>query len=230
MRRASKLVLPCVLCLSLCGLCSSCNIIGAVAQVLPRADVAPAYTGLANQTIAVMVWADRGVRIDYPQLQSDVAKDITAKLHEGTRPKDPKQKPSPELSNAQYLDPMAVIRFQADHPELEGLPSTDVATRLGVTRVIYVEVSSFETRSELSIDLFKGTVTGRLEVLEVNKGADGTKTAHVAYADGELSSVYPPHRPEGIAGTDVNAEHIYLKTVDQFATDISLKFVQHPGE
>src|SRR5438552_8726520 len=85
-------------------LTSGCNVIGALAQVAPRPDVAPAYTGLANKTIGVMVWAERDVRIDYPELQTDIAKSITAKLQEGTHPKDKKTKLSPELLNAQDLD------------------------------------------------------------------------------------------------------------------------------
>jgi hypothetical protein len=209
-------------------LTSGCNVIGAFAQVTPPPDVAPAYVGLANQTVAVMVWTDRGVRIDFPELQADVAKNIDSKLREGTRPKNPKQKPSPELVNVQYLDPMAVVRFQADHPELEGTPSTELGTRLGVTRVIYIEIYTFETRSNLSVDLFKGTVLARLEVLEVARDAEGKKTAHLAYNDSNVSVTYP-HQPEGIGGTDITAEEVYHQTVDEFATEIALRFVRHEG-
>jgi hypothetical protein len=228
MRRLIWIFLHCLLPTAYCLLLSGCNVIGALAQVVPHPDIAPAYTGLNNQTVGVMVWADRGVRIDYPELQAEVAKSIDGKLREGTHPKDPKQKPSPELVNVQYLDPMAVVRFQADHPELEGQPSTEMATRLGVTRVIYVEIYSFETRSNLSIDLFRGTVLARLEVLEVSKDAEGKKTARIAYNDSNVSVSYPPHQTEGIAGTDVTSELIYHKTVDEFATEIALRFVRHP--
>src|SRR5258707_2322657 len=98
--------------------CAGCNIIGAAAQVLPHADIAPAYEGLAHQTVGVMVWVDRGVAIDYPSLQADVARSITNKLSETTNQKEKKKVPK-EVVGAQYLDPMTVIRFQADHPELE---------------------------------------------------------------------------------------------------------------
>ena len=211
-------------------LLSGCNIIGAAAQVLPRPDIAPAYKGLAGQTVGVMVWVDRGVRIDFPSLQGDIARSLTDKLSQTSNPRDAKakEKVPPEMANVQYLNPMSVIRFQEDHPELEGLPSTEVATRLGVTRVIYLEVFTFETRSDVSIDLFKGTVLAKMEVLEVSRDASGNKTAKVAYNDPDFRTLYPPNRPEGIAGTDVNTEQIYLKTVDQFTDDVALKFVTHP--
>ena len=61
-------------------------------------------------------------------------------------------------------------------------------------------------------------------------GAEGAKTARVVYTDPNLSTTYPPHRPEGIGGTDVTAEQIYLKTIDEFTTDLTLRFVRHSGE
>jgi hypothetical protein len=198
--------------------------------VVPPADIAPAYKGLANQTVGVMVWVDRGVRVDYPNLQADIARDLTTKLNQATKPRDPKDKAQSEVANIRYLDPMAIVRFQADHPELEGTPSKDVAVRLGVTRVIYLEVYSFETRPNESIDLFKGTLLSKMEVLEVSPptAPGAAKVAKIAYTDGDMRSVYPPKRPEGVGGTDVNAEYIYRKTVDQYTTDVALTFITHP--
>ena len=223
----------CFACCSLItALASGCNLIGAAAQVLPQPDILPSYKGLSGQTVGVMVWVDRGVRIDNPSLQGDVARGLTTKFSQVTNPKDPKdlEKVPPEMAHIQYLNPMSILRFQEDHPELEGMPSTDIAKRLGVTRVIYLEIYSFETRPNESIDLFKGTLLSKLEVLEISTGPGGVKTARVAYSDSDLRSVYPPNRPEGIAGTDVSSEYIYRKTVDQFTTDVATKFVTHPAE
>ena len=209
---------------------ASCNVIGAIAQVAPQPDIAPAYKGLANQTVGVAVWVDRGVRVDYPTLQTDIARDLTTKMNRATHPKDPKDKIPPEIANIRYLDPMAIIRFQAEHPELEGASASDLATRLGVTRVIYLEVYSFETRPQQSIDLFKGTLLSKMQVMEVAPGANGAKIATVGYTDPDMQSAYPHHRPEGIAGSDVNTDLIYRKTVDQYTNDVALKFVTHPQE
>jgi hypothetical protein len=234
MDRRRWIVLPCLSSL-LVGLLignGGCNLIGAAAQVMPQPDIAPAYKGLGGQTVGVMVWVDRGVRIDYPNLQADIARDLTGKLTMLTTPRDPKEreKVAPEMAHVRYLDPMAVVRFQADHPELEGMPAEDLAKRLGVTRVIYLQVYSFETRPQESIDLFKGTLLSRMEVLEVSPGAGGAKKVRAGYSDPDIRSVYPPHRPEGVAGNDVNTDYIYRKTVDQFTTDVALKFVQHPQD
>lgn len=216
--------------LALAGLCltslTGCNIIGALAQVVPPPDVGAAYTNLKGQTVGVLVWVDHGPKIDYPSLQADVAKSLTAKLTEMTQPKDKKGKPVPELAGVQYLNPMTVIRFQEDHPELEGLPPTDVATRLGVTRVIYVEVKDFRTHAPDSPDIFKGLLSASVEVLEVTPGPN--KVATPGYTNPSMEVEYPPDRPEGLAIGDTSAQTLYDKTVDEFTDQVSLLFIRHP--
>jgi hypothetical protein len=217
--------------LALAGLClcslSGCNIIAAVGQLAPPPDVGAAYTNLKGQTVGVMVWVDRGPKIDYPMLQADIAKSLTSKLTVLTQPKD-KKKPTPELAGVQYLNPMTVIRFQEDHPELEGLPPTDVATRLGVTRVIYIEVKDFRTHAPDSPDIFKGLLSASLEVLEVTSGPN--KVAKVGYNNPSMDIEYPPDRPEGLAIGDTSAQTLYDKTVDEFTTQVSLLFFRHSSE
>src|SRR5437763_890065 len=71
---------------------SGCALLGVAAYKLTSAQtVKPKYTNLANQTVGVMVWADRGIRIDWPTLQLDLANSIDKKLKEQTT--DEKGKP-----------------------------------------------------------------------------------------------------------------------------------------
>ena len=207
---------------------SGCNVIGMAAQIAGPPDIGAAYTGLKGQSVGVLVWVDRGARVDYPMLQSDIAKGLTGKLTELTQPKEKKGKPKPELEGVQYLNPMTVIRFQEDHPELEGLPPKDVATRLGVTRVIYIEVKDFRTHSPDSPDIFKGMMTAGVQVLEVTAGPN--KVATVGYNQADMEINYPPDRPEGLPFGDVSAQALYDKTVDEFTSQVTLLFIRHPSK
>jgi hypothetical protein len=207
---------------------SGCNLIAAAAQFAPEPDVGAAYTNLKGQTVGVLVWVDRGPKIDYPMLQADVAKSLTNKLTELTQPPEKKGKPTPELAGIQYLNPMTVIRFQDDHPELEGLPPTDVATRLGVTRVIYIEIKDCRTHAPDSPDLFKGLISASVEVLEVTAGPN--KVAKVGYSNPSMEIEYPSDHPEGLAIGDTSAQTIYDKTVDEFTTQVALLFFRHPSK
>src|SRR4051794_13716446 len=72
----------CVLLLSASG----CNILGAAARVLPPPTIQPKYTGLMGQTVGVMVWVDRGLRMDFPSLTNDTAASFQNKLQHAADP------------------------------------------------------------------------------------------------------------------------------------------------
>src|SRR5437588_307573 len=78
-----------------------------------------------------------------------------------------------------------------DPPSVEMKNVTEVAPRLGVTRLIYVEVEDFGTRAPASIELFRGSMTATLKVVEVS--GDNAK---VGYEENGIKAVYPPHVPE----------------------------------
>ena len=205
--------------LALCvvALCSTgCNLIGAAAQVLPKPNVAAAYN-IKGQTVGVMVWVDRGVALDYPGLRADLAKTVQLHFNEAGKGKNK------DLESSQFLDPAKVVQFQEMHPEFEGMPITDVAPRLGVSRVIYIEVTAFETSS--SLYLLKGNATGTIQVIECGAGND--KKPRIAFS-ADLHSTYPPYGGDGVPSNDTNTVRaIYEGTVAQFGGDSAEKFYSH---
>ena len=222
-----------LLVLFFCSINTSCNIMGILGQVGPVPEIQPAYKGLNAQTVGVMVWVDRSIRIDYPSLQMDIAKGTTAQLKALSVPKvdkDKKEFAYKELAYTEYRNPLEIIQFMDNHPELEGSASTELAAQLGVTRVIYVQVFGFQTRPVESIDLYKGTLRARVEVLEVTNKSDKQKIAKQVYVDPEVVTVYPPRRPEGLAGDDISGKMIYDKTVESFTSDVVRLFIPHPAK
>src|SRR5687767_6456422 len=64
----------------LCATTTGCQALGVVASAIPPPTVMPRYNGLANQSVGVMVWADRGVRADWEDLRLQVATGVQAKM------------------------------------------------------------------------------------------------------------------------------------------------------
>ncbi len=191
------------------------------AKTLPN-DEPPKYVGLQNQTVAVMVWADRAVRVDWNKIQLDAAAAIQGTLQ--TRATKQKAK---ELQGAQFpLQPAAVVRFQRDRPFIETAPVTEFAPELGVTRLIYVELERFSTRSDFSAQLFRGTAVATLKVVEIDPA---TKQARVAYEENGITAGFPEKgREEGeVAGND---QAFYVGTIRALANEITKKFVTHEAE
>lgn len=196
-----------------------CTLVGAVAaKTLPN-DEPPKYVGLQGQTVAVMVWADRAVRVDWNKIQLDAAAAVQTALQTyGAQSKDK------ELSGAQFpLQPAAVVRFQKDRPFIETAPVTEFAPELGVTRLIYVELEKFSTRSDYAPQMYRGTAIATIKVVEIDPE---TKEARIAYEENGIRAGFPEKgREEGeVAGTD---QAFYAGTIRAFADEIAKKFVTH---
>jgi hypothetical protein len=198
-----------------------CQIFGLAGRVLPDPTIGASYHGLQNHTTAVMVWTDRAMAVDWPRLQLDLTRGIQSRLQDlASKPKDhPK-----ELEGTKFAAAESVVRYQRDHPEIDTQSITDVAPRLTVTRVIYIEVQQFSTRPEESLELYRGSLTGNLKVVEVHNGK-GT----VAYEEDNIKVAYPSDSPDhGLPNQSDLA--MYEKTLDAFSTQIMNRFVPHTEE
>lgn len=214
--RASAIGRWMIVCL-LAGFAGSCQYLGILAYTAPDPTVDAKYKGLVDQKVAVMVWADRATEIDWPHLQLDVARGIQSRLQDAAAKKENEK----ELKSTHFVAPESVVRFQHDHPEAEAQSVTDIAPRLDITRLIYVEIQQFSTRPEESTELYRGSLVGNLKVVEVINGR-----AKVVYPEDGIKVFYPEKSPEeGVpAGSDIE---MYEKTLESFSTQIANRFMKH---
>jgi hypothetical protein len=204
--------------LSLCLLPCGCNYLAAAAALTPVYED-PKYSGLANQKVGIMVWADTGIKIDWPTIQLDTAGCIESKL-QATQSNKAK-----ELSGTTWpVLPASIVRYQRDHPEIEAYPITDTAPKLGVTRLIYLEIQEFRTRSENAVELYRGSMSANIKILEISNGQ-----AKVGYEEDGVRVIFPKKSsPDGtIEGQDVQ---IYANTLETFADAIATRLIRHEVE
>lgn len=199
---------------------AGCAALGVAAHALPPPTIQAAYKGLQNQTAAIMVWADPGVRIDFNNIQVDIARSLQKKLTY-----DKKSLDVDELQGLTWpVDPVRIVRYQHDYPQVNSAPVATVAPKFGVSRLIYVEIQTVQTRSDVSVDLFRGTLVGSLKVVEINNGQ-----AKIAYEENNIRAIFPPKSPEeGVPNAD--DYRIYLGVLDQFTTELAMRFIPHPAE
>jgi hypothetical protein len=196
-------------------LSTGCNYIAAAAALTP-VYVDPKYKGLSDQSVGVMVWADRGVSIDWPDIQLDTAGSIQSNLQATQKAK------VKELSGTTWpVQPASIVRYQRDHPEIEAYPITDTAPKLGVTRLIYVEIQEFRTRSQTAVELYRGSMSANIKILEI---ADGK--AKVGYEEDGVRVIFPKKSlPEGaLEGQDVQ---IYAGNLNEFSNAICERLIRH---
>jgi hypothetical protein len=187
------------------------------ARATPKYEAA-AYKGLSKQSVAVMVWPDRGVQMDHPYVQGDVAAGIQKKLIDVQG----SDKPA-ELQDAKFpFRTDAILAYQEEHPETQTQPLTEMAAKLNVSRLIYVEVTDFSTRSPISEELYLGTMVGNVKVVEI----DDKGSAKTVYEKNEIKVAFPKDSPkEGMpSGTDAK---IYQGTLDMFTTQVAQLMYTH---
>jgi hypothetical protein len=200
-------------------LCSSgCNVFGVIAQAMPPDTIKPQYFGLAGQSVGVMVWTDRGVSVDFPDLSLDLANSIQHKLILAAGQKDEK-----ELKGSTFpVTPASIARYQQNHTDLDISNIADIAPHLGVSRLIYVEVDDFGTRAEASVDLFRGHIATTMKVIEVSPNGTGK----IAYTEDDIKATYPPSvNDDGTPNGDDGK--FYAGTVDAMSTQIVWRLVSH---
>jgi hypothetical protein len=201
-----------------------CTLLGVAAYKLkPPETVQPKYMGLENQSTGVMVWADRGLRIDWPTIQLDLANTVQKKLSDFQKGKGRESKTL--VGTTFPVLPASIVRYQKDYPEIEAMPITDVAPRLGIRRLIYVELEDFATRSDQQVALFRGTGNATVKLIEV----DGDGPARVAFEQNNVTTHFPPKAPP--EGTSAFGDaRIYAGTIDALGTEIARLFVQYQLE
>jgi hypothetical protein len=185
-----------------------------VGKIMPGETLRPKYTGLAGESIGVMVWTDRGVQVDYPTLNLDLASSIQNKLMAAAKNDEMKGTIFP-------VQPASIVRYQMEHPMIDMKNVADVAPQLGVTRLIYIEVNDFGTRAAASVELFRGSMITTLKVVE-SHGEKG----HVAYEEDNIHAIFPPKVADD--GTpDGDDVRFYAGTVDAMSTEIFNRLVSH---
>jgi hypothetical protein len=204
-------LLPCLL------LINGCNVMGIAAQALPPDTITAQYHGLAGQSVGVMVWAERGISLDFPSISLDVANSVENKLLAANHLKELKGITFPVRT-------ASIARYQQDHPNLDLSNMAEIAPKLGVSRLIYIEINDFSTRAAASVDLFRGTMTCNMQVIEVTDGV-----GKVAFKEENIKAVYPEKVAEDGTpnGDDI---HFYMGTIDTMSTQIGWRLIPHEEE
>lgn len=191
-----------------------CMIFGYAAAVMPPPPVKARYPGLMGQTVAVMVWTDRSVRIDFPTVQLDVANGVQEALLRAQAEK------KPELKDTTFpIEPRSVVRYQVENPGIRLLPIEEMASAFPVSRLIYVELLEFETRPVAQLELFRGRAVVSIRAVEIEDSGRAT----VVYREDSLEVLFPRKAPtEGVLG--VGDMRIYEGLMEELTTQIAWRF------
>lgn len=197
---------------------SGCAAFGvAASKLLPPEKIAPAYKGLLGHSVAIMVWADHGLRLDYPSIQLDIAAGLQNKFRLAQTVGKSK-----DLAGTTFpLRPESIVKYQETYPQIEGMDITDVAPKINVQRLIYIEINDFSTRPDPQVELFRGNMSATIKVIAIVGGK-----GKAVFTDNDIHVVYPKDSQEdGVP--NVGDYAIYRGLTDAFTTEAIHRFVTY---
>jgi hypothetical protein len=214
------------LCLPLLG---GCNLLGYLGSTVGSGpEIAARYTGLANQRVGVMTWADRSVKYYYSYMGSDIQSDmstaITERLHVAA---DPKAR-TETLANVTLIDARQIYKWQRNHPEMDNRHAAEVAPQIAasfpLTRLVHVELQEFMLRDPNTEFLLRGQALVNVRVVEL----DPVGNSRLGYEELGIQVTFPPKSPEGVPPTATFTEEVVRKgLVNEVATAVAVRFFAH---
>lgn len=159
--------------------------------------IAPEYKGLEDKKWAAVVTADRVIQADFP----DIVPVLTAKICSRLSSKDQQQK----IGAAGFIPADKILRFQYENPSWMTIPRGELARRLGVDRLIVVELIEYRLNDPGNGYEWAGLATGSMGVAE----ADGQvpdefsfdKTISVSFPD--KAELGPQDLPRAAVATEL---------------------------
>ncbi|MFN7020063.1 MAG: hypothetical protein ACK4WH_01885 [Phycisphaerales bacterium] len=192
---------------------TGCQLVGFVGSSVYRAgstEVKAKYTGLTDHSFAVIVAADRAIQADFPDVVGIVTSEITRRIA------DPKNNPGA----TGIVAPEDVLRFQYQFPGWVALSPAELVDKLGVDRLIYVDMQEFRLTEPGNPYLWNGRASASISVIEAENDlgavAPFREFVAVRFPDNDSSS------PQEIPSTTVQ-----LVLLRRFVDRASWLFFDH---
>jgi hypothetical protein len=179
-----------------------------------RQKVKGQYFGLENKTIAVIVAADDMTLFRYPNASFMICRATSARI-------------SDEITGARVVDPKQIVKFQKDNPYWNTLMLSDLLARLGVERMVYIDLVEYETHEAGNQHVGQGRIVGNVSVLEADAVARGLDADQFAFS-AAVHSLYPEEHGFGVIDADMQT--LELAVVSIFSRDTVRLFRDHVVE
>lgn len=174
----------------------------------PVKTVKAEFAGLAGHNVAIVIYADEKVQLEYPYARLRVASMIAAELRK-------------RIKNIKVIDPRRVVRYQHENIHWDEMDKTKLGKRFGADYALYVTLVEYTTRERGMINLFRGSIVAEAAVYQTSLPERQARVWRVS----EIRVLYPPEAPMGQPGED--DRKIRYETERSFTDKLVKKFYKH---
>jgi hypothetical protein len=157
------------------------------------------YRGLDDKSVAIVVYTAQANTDEFPGARRDISSFVANqfRLH---------------MPNTRLLNPDDVMNWQDDTINWFALSEKDIGKHFSVDRVLYIEVLTYEAKSDRNYGDLQGRLRANCKVFEVD--APGNAAAW----SGVIDVSWPQAGPAGLGRT--NEVTVRSRTLRAFAADL----------
>jgi len=168
------------------------------------------YTGLADQTVAVVIYCNQDVLYEYPGVRLSIAATIGEKMRKAKG-----------LESVRLVDPRRIVKYQDENIYWDEMDKTALGKTFGAGRVLFLCLVQYSTREPGSLNLYRGRIKAQASVYDVSLPE---RQAKVWNWD-SIRVTYPEHDPTGLLRDPEIS--IRYRTESIFADMLTKKFHDH---
>jgi hypothetical protein len=171
-------------------------------------DVKAEFVGLADKNVAVVVYCEKSVLFEYPDVQLSISARVTGDLKKN-------------VEKVKVVDPRRIIKYQDENIYWDEKDKTELGKALGADYVLFVTLVEYGTREPGSVNLYRGRITAQASLYKVGL----PERASRVWQDRDIRVLYPEHDPTGQPRE--NDREIRAETERLVAEKLSQKFYDH---
>jgi hypothetical protein len=190
--------------------CQVFGLAGALSSQFERSkqiEVLAEYDGLRNRSVAVVVQSDPSMLYEHPTVGANVTANLSSRI-------------ATNVEGAQVLDPRVVLQWQYQTPHWAALPYGQIASDLGVERVVLVDIYEYRLHPPGNTWLWDGVCAATIGVIE-----SGSLDADEFAATYSVSVKFPDL--EGVSRESANARQIETGLLTKFLQKSAWLFFDH---
>lgn len=206
---AKLAILPLLAFLLTAGGCQ--NVIGWFAQVVGGGETTYAvdakYRTLGGHSVAVVVEASQDIYFQYPSAPGTIQRAVTGEIRKF-------------IPDVRLTDPVQIEKFQKENPNWTTLSYGDLLKRLGVERVVLIDMADYSLHEPGNANVWRGLASGTVGVLEDN----APNPNNFAFSE-SVEAQFPPDTKVGLLNGDDATVQLGLNKA--FAQKVAFLFYDH---
>jgi hypothetical protein len=179
-------------------------------QLASHADAAP-YPGLANKSLAIVVYAPIATLDEFPGAREEISSFVATQIR-GNMP------------TTALVDPRQVVSWQDSTFNWQNLSPSDFGKHFQVQRVLVIQILDYSTKRPLGVSNLQGRLRAQCLIFDTPKSAPDAPPETSLPApvwSGLVDAAWPSGKP--LDPTQTNENAVRLRTLESFS-DLLVRF------